>query len=545
MGTVHRAWDPDLARSVAIKVIQSQDLDEQVIERFRREAQALAKVPHPHIVAVYDVGTSGGTPFIVMELIEGQSLASVIRQGIVYSTDEKLRVTMELCAALACAHEGGIIHRDIKPANILITEGRQAKLVDFGLARLQDSTLTGTSYIVGTPAYLAPEAFSGREVDARADIYGVSASLYEWLCGKRPYEADNAVTQAAQVAQFDAPDIRDRWTLCPASLANCLKRGLARSPSDRYQTAIELAEAIRVLMPLSGAEPASEASTVLVSSSPSTRNRRLGAAMVLLAGAAAVVLILVVAATTSSPASPPVVTAVTNLANSELPGPTVAPASIGVPAPEKARTVPVRDTSSNAAPVASTEVPPPAILPTVDEEVSVRPAMPVGTKVMVTIVTELRTDRAAAGQEFEARLASPLLWEGRAVIAVGAAIRGTVDAVVSGDHQSSPSLQLSLTEIVIDGVPAPIRTARYEVVGPEPTAGQSRAITLILGAVAGAATGVATGGTKGGVIGGVVGAAALARSRPPVNGEYLFAQALTFKLVEPLSLRLRTQQGGK
>lgn len=245
MGIVYSAWDPELERPVAIKIIQSLTLSEQEVERFRREAQMLARLTHPHIVAVYDIGAERTAPYVVMELVEGSTVASEIARQGSRPLRDKVRLVAEVCDALAFANAAGVVHRDVKPANIIITQTGAAKLADFGVARLKSSSLTATAHLVGTPAYLAPELFAGAEVDARADVYGAAATLFEWACGSRAHQSDNLAMLMAKVIQDDAPDIRERWPGCPALLAECLKRGLAKDPDQRYQTARDFGDALR------------------------------------------------------------------------------------------------------------------------------------------------------------------------------------------------------------------------------------------------------------------------------------------------------------
>src|SRR5699024_5239684 len=200
---VHKGHDLRLGRTVAIKILRT-DLarDTSFLARFRREAQAAAGLNHPAIVAVYDSGEqemreSGGAPvsvpYIVMELVEGQTLRDILNQEKVLDPDEAARVTAAVLAALDYSHERGLVHRDIKPANVMVTRGGAVKVMDFGIARaLADTaaTMTQTQSVLGTARYLSPEQAQGEDVDARSDLYPTGCLLYELLTGRTPFVGD-------------------------------------------------------------------------------------------------------------------------------------------------------------------------------------------------------------------------------------------------------------------------------------------------------------------------------------------------------------------
>ena len=199
MGIVYKAFDPDISREVAIKTIRF-DLVENGTEkddlmgRFMREAQAVGRLNHPNIITIYDVGREGDMTYIVMQFIEGQSLQSRISAHEKFSVDKTIKLMLQLCDALECAHEKGIVHRDIKPANILMDKSEKPYVADFGVARVETSTLTQTGTAVGTPSYMAPEQVSGTNVDSRADIFSLGVIMYEMLTGKRPFAGDSITT---------------------------------------------------------------------------------------------------------------------------------------------------------------------------------------------------------------------------------------------------------------------------------------------------------------------------------------------------------------
>ncbi|MDP2052233.1 MAG: serine/threonine-protein kinase [Acidobacteriota bacterium] len=554
MGTVYRAWDPALARAVAIKVIQARALSEDLLERFRREAQVLAKLPHPHIVGVFDVSMAGDDPFIVMELVEGSSLAGLIKTRAASTTAQKLRMIIQVCDALACAHSAGVVHRDVKPGNILITAGGSAKLADFGIARLYDSTLTSTAKIVGTPAYLAPEAFSGGPIDARTDIYGVAASLYEWSCGSRPHEAGDLASLVARVTNSEAPSLAAVWTECPPRLDRCLQRGLARNPEERYQRAVDFADDLARVLEELGASPVEGAPDLTLRldppvAEPGTRPRK--HVIAALAGTATLVALLL--ACPRNTASPPAFAtnpesapdtnrppdASDTTANQPEPrtGNEPIKTSSGSDALAAGRGRPTRGGAGRFPPGRDSAASSPAPL-IVEEEADepVRRAVPIGTRVHVSLLTELRTDRSQPGHEFEGRLAEPLLFNNEVIAPAGTGLRGIVDEVRTGGSGRPPSIRLSLSELLLAGAPMKIRTARYEVVSPTDSNHDPSLTTLILGAATGALIGGVTGGSRGAATGGAIGASIAAQPSAPRPGDIVLTNPLIFRLAEPLQL---------
>ena len=182
-GTVYEAWDPIIARQVAIKTVKlpdSHDSDAQEeITRFRREAQAAGRLTHPNIVGVFDYGETDDIAYIVMEYVDGESLKAVLDRKERFPIPEIIRVMDELLAGLAFSHERGVVHRDIKPANLMLTKQGRIKIADFGIARIESSGLTQVGTIMGTPAYMSPEQFTGQVVDPRTDLYSAGVVLYQ------------------------------------------------------------------------------------------------------------------------------------------------------------------------------------------------------------------------------------------------------------------------------------------------------------------------------------------------------------------------------
>ena len=212
MAEVHRGRDLRLGREVAVKVLRS-DLarDPSFQVRFRREAQAAASLNHPAIVAVYDTGedrtTTGATPYIVMEYVEGETLRDVIRREGHLSPERAMSLAADICGALDFSHRNGIVHRDVKPGNVMITPQGTVKVMDFGIARaVSDSaaTMTSTAAVIGTAQYLSPEQARGESVDARSDVYSMGCLLYELVTGAPPFSGDSPVAVAYQHVREDA-----------------------------------------------------------------------------------------------------------------------------------------------------------------------------------------------------------------------------------------------------------------------------------------------------------------------------------------------------
>ncbi|MER5542322.1 protein kinase [Streptomyces sp. NPDC002589] len=250
MAEVHLADDLMLARRVAVKMPRVDVLDETGRERFAREAQAVASLSHPGIVAVYDVGVEIADglecPYIVMEYVAGHTLHQLVRSRPL-RPDRALRLTAGVLAALAHAHERGIIHRDIKPANVMITADDSVKVMDFGIARnvfMPGTTLTRTSMVVGTAEYLSPEQARGQQLDARADLYSTGCLLYELLTGHPPFTGESPMAIAYQHLG-DEPEPPSACTpQAPPVCDSVVLTALAKDPDHRYATAWEMLTAL-------------------------------------------------------------------------------------------------------------------------------------------------------------------------------------------------------------------------------------------------------------------------------------------------------------
>ena len=246
MADVYLGEDLTLGRKVALKVLLQRFLgDAQFIERFRREAKAAAALNHPGIVAIYDWGQFGGTPYIVMEYVEGETLKDLIRRRGRLGGAEAVDLTLGLLAAVGLAHRHGIIHRDIKAQNILIDRNGAAKVTDFGIARAGDSGMTEAGSILGTAQYLSPEQARGLPVDERSDLYSVGVVLYEMLTGRVPFSGDSAVNVAMQHVNELPEEPVTLVAGMPASLNQIVLKALAKDPDHRYANAAEFAADLR------------------------------------------------------------------------------------------------------------------------------------------------------------------------------------------------------------------------------------------------------------------------------------------------------------
>jgi hypothetical protein len=236
MGTIFRAHDPVLNRPVALKMISTEmEITEEMRARFFREAQACARLSHPNIVTVYDMGEDDGRLFIVMELLEGVELRRLIADRARLALEEKLAIIMQVCDGLHYAHQRGIVHRDIKPSNILRVGNGQVKILDFGIARIENfqQTLTRTGLIMGTLRYMAPEQVRGR-ADHRADIFSVGAVLYELLSWRPPFGARDALRLLEQLRTEDPPPLHHLDPTIPPELSDLVAQAMRKDPATRF-----------------------------------------------------------------------------------------------------------------------------------------------------------------------------------------------------------------------------------------------------------------------------------------------------------------------
>jgi serine/threonine-protein kinase len=249
MGVVYEAFDPSIERTVALKTIRRDQLEgdtaAEAITRFEREAKAAGRLNHPNIVSIYDFGEDGDTTFIAMEFVIGRELKSHFEKDERFPIADATRIMCELLDALEYSHNYGVVHRDIKPANIIIRPNGQVKVADFGIARIESSQYTQAGTVLGTPAYMSPEQFMGQTVDRRSDIFSAGVVLYQFLTGERPFSG-TATTIMHKVLSVDPPLPSRLNVQAPRPFDAVIAKALAKRPEDRFQTAAEFAEAIKL-----------------------------------------------------------------------------------------------------------------------------------------------------------------------------------------------------------------------------------------------------------------------------------------------------------
>ena len=312
MGEVYYARDPELDRPVAIKVLTTSRATGLQLERFQREARAVARITHPHICTVYDVGQLDGVPFLVMELLEGETLAARLEHGPL-PLDRALGVAGQIAGALDAAHRKGVIHRDLKPSNVMLTAGG-VKLLDFGLAKLKDiegeSTLAGSTEsllltehgtVLGTVPYMAPEQIEARETDARTDIFALGVILYEMASGRPPFAGRSAASVMAAILTHDPQPLSSARPGVPASVERVVTRCLAKDPDERWQSAADLVAALS--WSRDDSAPQHKAPGAIDKRWHITR-RVLAALAVIAAAAAALIGILKIGGASSTPVTP-------------------------------------------------------------------------------------------------------------------------------------------------------------------------------------------------------------------------------------------------
>jgi serine/threonine protein kinase len=244
MGEVYLAHDELLNRTVAVKELFPElAQDAAFVERFRREAQAAAALNHPNVVSVYDFGDADGVYFIVMEYVDGQTLRDIIREEGQMAPAEAVDIAAEIAAALAAAHEQGLVHRDVKPPNVLITKADgTVKVADFGIARATNTldALTMPGQVVGTATYLSPEQAQGHAVDHRSDLYSLGMVLYEMVAGRPPFEAETPVAIAYKQVTETPPPPSTFNSRVPPKLDALVAKAMAKDPAARQQSADQM-----------------------------------------------------------------------------------------------------------------------------------------------------------------------------------------------------------------------------------------------------------------------------------------------------------------
>jgi hypothetical protein len=257
MGEVYHARDPRLDRTVAIKILLApRDASPTQLERFRREARSIGRISHPHICTLHDVGEQDGVPFLVMEYLDGETLSERLERGAI-PIEQAIPFAIQIAEALSALHDRGVIHRDLKPSNVMLTASG-VKLLDFGLAKLRDGeyaevvteptksvSLTDPGSILGTLPYMAPEQIEGQTVDTRTDLFSFGVVFYEMIAGRRPFDGGTRAALMASIVGADPPSLSTLQPLVSRSLARLIRRCLAKSQDDRWQTARDLAAELR------------------------------------------------------------------------------------------------------------------------------------------------------------------------------------------------------------------------------------------------------------------------------------------------------------
>src|SRR5262252_4319753 len=253
MGEVYKARDTRLDRTVAVKVLPSRIASSpEGRQRFEREAKTISQLSHPHICALYDVGREGETEYLVMELLEGETLSGRLAKGAL-QLEQTLRYGQEIADALDRAHRQGIVHRDLKPANVMLTKSG-VKLLDFGLAKAMAAPsekgsltslptqqgLTQEGTILGTFQYMAPEQLEGKEADGRTDIFAFGAVLYEMATGRKAFTASTQASLITAIMSSDPPSIASLQPMSPAALDRVVRTCLAKDPEERWQSAADI-----------------------------------------------------------------------------------------------------------------------------------------------------------------------------------------------------------------------------------------------------------------------------------------------------------------
>jgi serine/threonine-protein kinase len=250
MGVVYQAHDPQIDRPVALKVLRpDRVVSEAFVTRFMKEARAIGRLSHPNIVTVYDVGEDNNAIYIAMEFLQGEPFNEVIRSGRL-TVPQSIAIGKQMAEALDYAHGKGIVHRDIKPSNMILSAENQAKLTDFGIARIEDpaaSAQTQVGEILGTPIYMSPEQVMGQAADGRADLYSLGVILYEMTTGRRPFTGNSIAAIFRAITQDTAEPPSAINPFVPQKLSDLIMKCLAKTPQERFQSGRELAAALDVI----------------------------------------------------------------------------------------------------------------------------------------------------------------------------------------------------------------------------------------------------------------------------------------------------------
>jgi serine/threonine-protein kinase len=253
MGIVYLGKDPKINRQVAVKTLRfEEELDEDqtksIKDRFFREAESAGNLTHPNIIRIFDAGEDQDVAYIAMELLDGEDLKKYTEKATLLPEERAVEIIMQVAFGLDYAHKQGVVHRDIKPANIMLLKDGTLRITDFGIARIQATSKTATGAVLGTPAYMSPEQVNGKKVDGRADVFSLGVTMYEMLTGEKPFVADSIAALLYRIANVDHPDPREFNSAVSVRLLPIINKALAKDPDDRYQTAGELGDDLRIFL---------------------------------------------------------------------------------------------------------------------------------------------------------------------------------------------------------------------------------------------------------------------------------------------------------
>ncbi len=549
-GEVYKAKDNVLGREVAIKrirlgaVAEGKQMEE-VKQRFTREAQVAAQLRHPNIVTTHDIVEAPDSNFIVMELVDGQTLGDLIASKGHLSFEETLEVMSQAASALDFAHDKGVVHRDIKPANLMVEPSGHVKVMDFGIAKAETSGhITATGTILGTPFYMSPEQATARDIDGRSDLFSLACIAYECLGGKRAFQADQITAILLKIVNEDPPALDHTELGLPETANPVLKRALSKNREERYPTGAAFVEALR-----------SQALTVVVPETivtPSTMG----------AGAAAAPAPPTVAhqQPTEMPpvaATPPPAASSATIRASEIPPPS--------PSPSRSRIVPIaaaavlvavlgiwvtsgsNSSEGDGAPAAeSGEAATEGDLPSSSAVVVEEPGffgklmgadeklhitIPVGTPIAGTLETELSSESAQVGESFAVTLTAPIAIDGHQAVAAGSRVEGHVaHAAAAGKVSGTGELRLEFDKILTEnGASLLIEAEPFYRKAAATKAKEAKKVGGLAGL--GAVVGGFIGGKKGALIGGAAGASAGAASTlTSKGGEVVLAAGTEFSV---------------
>ncbi|MBI3932684.1 MAG: TonB family protein [Acidobacteria bacterium] len=255
MGAVYKAFDPLIKRTLAIKTIRL-DIPRQspqyksFIERFYHEARISGTLSHPNIVTLFDIGEETGIPYLAMEYVEGETIASIVEKGMRFPPEKVINLVSQVASAVDYAHSKGVIHRDIKPSNLILFEGERVKVTDFGIAKLADAEMTASGTLLGTPSYMSPEQAMGDKLDGRSDIFSLGVCAFEMLSGEQPFPGNNVTSILYKLVHVDPiePANLEMNGLVPQKWHEVFSKVLAKRPDDRYQTATEFVQDLEYCM---------------------------------------------------------------------------------------------------------------------------------------------------------------------------------------------------------------------------------------------------------------------------------------------------------